>query len=82
MIQSDAKPCEYKFETDIGIIWQARKSLVGNGWSNAIEPPKGTWIRSLTLVAVGRIGHTNAGSQLEERQMMSRSSITIQHIRR
>lgn len=31
-----------KFMTYIGIIRQASKTLVGNGWSNAVEPPKGT----------------------------------------
>ena len=33
-----------KFMTYIGIIRQASKTLVGNGWSNAVEPPKGTRI--------------------------------------
>ena len=27
-------------ETDIGIILQASKTLVGNGWSDTVEPPK------------------------------------------
>ena len=34
----------WKFRTDIGIIRQASKALVSNGWSNAVEPPKRTRI--------------------------------------
>ena len=40
-----------KFRTDIRIIGQASETLVGDRWSNAVEPPKGTWMRAYVIVS-------------------------------
>ena len=65
-----------KFRTDIGIIGQASKTLVGDGWSNAVEPPEGTWMRAYVGLQSEKIRPTNAGSQLEEQRKMIQSSIS------
>ena len=65
-----------KFRTDIGIIGQASKTLVGDGWSNAVEPPEGTWMRAYVRLQSEKIRPTNAGSQLEEQRKMIQSSIS------
>ena len=36
----------WKIRTDIRSIRQASESLMSNGWSNAIEPPKRMWMRA------------------------------------